>query len=567
LTTSSFDLRYEPWITCRGCDGAISEIGLRDALCRAHQLEGLTASSPLVTVSLLRLLLALAHRVVEGPTSEETWLEIMTAGRFNETAVDRYLDAWPDRFDLFHPQYPFMQVHVVVDGAGTTSVAKLAIEMASEGNSPLLFNHNYDMAMTPAQAARYLVAAQVFALGGLMTPWPKDSRDTKHGNIDAPTARYAHIVVQGGTLFETLMRNLVRYTPGEEESDSSVKDCPAWEREPIPSRQNRSPEGLLDLLTWRSRAIELVPVIEDNRVVVRRIALLGGEQISDDSDLSTSPEQMLSFRPNPAAQKDPSEPAQLPIRLDPDRIVWRDSMSFIGQTAESGSRLPGAIAWLGGLVRRYGYPLPDNIIPLDVIGQIADQAKLITWRHERLPLPLALLIDPDRAEILRNAIALSERIGNCLRDKSLNSPVGLLAHAANVNRFLTANEDSKGAKKERTKLSQTYFAPSTYWSRLDTAFQRLLVALAVEEPDEVLILEEWKLAALSSARASFQNSIEPLRSASDLLVVAEAENRFERSLARAVAQNSGYNSSGAGESSPQSDIVELSNTSSSEGES
>src|SRR5581483_3449263 len=103
---ASFDLIESPWIpVIEG--GERREVGLREALVRAHAFREITDPSPLVVVSLHRLLLALIHRAVNGPADEVAWAELWEAGALPAEAVNSYLDAWRERFDLFHPQRPF----------------------------------------------------------------------------------------------------------------------------------------------------------------------------------------------------------------------------------------------------------------------------------------------------------------------------------------------------------------------------------------------------------------------------------------------------------------------------
>src|SRR5581483_3989392 len=106
----SFDLIDEPWLPCVRPDGAAVELGLRQALAGAHELGELYDPSPLVTVALHRLLLAILHRAYRGPAVPAAWRAIWNAGRFDPAVIDAYLDRWRHRFDLFDPERPFYQV-------------------------------------------------------------------------------------------------------------------------------------------------------------------------------------------------------------------------------------------------------------------------------------------------------------------------------------------------------------------------------------------------------------------------------------------------------------------------
>ena len=89
--TGSFNLTTEPWIPCERIDGDVVELSTREALVQAHQLRGIVDPSPLVQASLHRHLLAVLHRVYDGPRSLSQWAKIHDAGAFDASKVDEYL--------------------------------------------------------------------------------------------------------------------------------------------------------------------------------------------------------------------------------------------------------------------------------------------------------------------------------------------------------------------------------------------------------------------------------------------------------------------------------------------
>ncbi len=74
---SQFNLVDKPWIPCIRQDGQVVELSLRDTLAQAHTLRELGGESPLVTVALHRLLLAILHRVY-GPQGYDAWHDLWT---------------------------------------------------------------------------------------------------------------------------------------------------------------------------------------------------------------------------------------------------------------------------------------------------------------------------------------------------------------------------------------------------------------------------------------------------------------------------------------------------------
>ena len=70
-----FSLIEEPWIPCIDLEGRNVEHSIRETLLEAHQLREVCDDSPLVTVAIHRLLLAILYRAFEGP-SYKTWKEL-----------------------------------------------------------------------------------------------------------------------------------------------------------------------------------------------------------------------------------------------------------------------------------------------------------------------------------------------------------------------------------------------------------------------------------------------------------------------------------------------------------
>src|SRR5450756_512742 len=87
-----FNLIDEPWIPCLTREGEYRELGLRETLVGAADLREVVDPSPLVTVALHRLLLAVLHRVF-GPKDREAWAALWRAECFDAAKLDEYLGA------------------------------------------------------------------------------------------------------------------------------------------------------------------------------------------------------------------------------------------------------------------------------------------------------------------------------------------------------------------------------------------------------------------------------------------------------------------------------------------
>jgi CRISPR system Cascade subunit CasA len=108
MRAPSFNLVDEPWLPCLTPEGRTCALSLREALQHAHELVELSANPP-ITAALTRLLIAVVHRVLDGPKDKQAWADTWGKGCFDPAAVDAYLDRWKARFDLFDPLQPFFQ--------------------------------------------------------------------------------------------------------------------------------------------------------------------------------------------------------------------------------------------------------------------------------------------------------------------------------------------------------------------------------------------------------------------------------------------------------------------------
>lgn len=538
----SFDLRTAPWIPVVDHTGGAVELGIRDVLVRAHELRELADGSPLVEVAILRLLRAILHRIVDGPRSAEAWQALWEAGRFDEGAIVRYLDPLADRFDLFGSPRPFYQERgLIAAGIRPHPITRLTHELASTGNAALLFDHTLEAAFEPSRAARYLVAYQAFALGGLVTPPPGSS---DRSSVDAPAARAVHFTARGASLFETLLRNLVRYVPdaGVPVAGTDEPDQPAWERPTAVSGTVRQPTGYLDLLTWQSRRIELGPSGPDG--LVRTVAVLSGDRIAAGRELWALEPVSVAFIARAAKG---GERRFQELRFSAERSLWRDSTAILaaGGTLDRDARRPGVLEWVSELAYAgYGGLGDAVLLPLEAAGLVADQAKTELWRRETLSLPTELLHDEAAIERLREALRLAERAGALLEDgdiaidaagRGLPRPLWLIGSALLET----------GGRRARPEAIRRFVsglgAGPRYWSALGPPFGRLLADLAAaaqaDEPDRsrVTALERWADAVADAANTAFRRATSGLGgSPRTLLGVAQGEESFHRGVARVV---------------------------------
>lgn len=520
----SFNLVDEPWLPCVTADGQNVELGLRQVLAQAHELSEIYDSSPLVTVALHRLLLAVLHRAHNGPEGLDEWSELWNAGCFDASAINAYLDTWQGRFDLFDDEWPFYQVPHIADLADPkqwSPISRLAQEAAA-GNNATLFDHRIDAAPRPisaAEAARTVVAMQAFAVGGgISKPF-----NFGHG----PITRGFTLLALGDSLFQTLALNLVAYNEEEPLPRGRRPDLPAWEwqERPTPRNEGTPPAGYLDLLTWQSRQIHLIPR-EDGMVEWCQFR----QQMKLPPNAPVDP--FKSYIVDPKTERSARS-------FRRERALWRDSGVLLEQTRSysSGatSERPGLIAWLGELEAALDEELIDTLphVRLAALGLSTEQGKaasVILWRREELPLPLALLADRDAISDLAGALNVAEEVGRLLSQTARRLAELLLAPGAD-------EADGRKADPEQAKaLARALALEQRYWPRLDAHFVTLITGLPGDRERGGEALAAWAEAMHAVTRDAFEETAASLdTSARSLKAVAAARGRFFGTLRQTLS--------------------------------
>ena len=459
--TASFNLVDQDWIPCVQPDGIVRHNGILSTLTEAHKLAEVRDQSPLVTVSLYRLLLAVLHRVF-GPESADAWGRLWQGGdgNFDRTRLEAYLmsDKYYRRFDLFDEKHPFYQTAGLPPGDvqenGRHKHEKPISFMAHElmySDSMHVFTHFEDSDWTTrlcAEAARWLVAFHAFALGGRVAYAKCENKD-REGSADAgQLTKSAVVLARGDNLFRSLMLNLVHYSEedGAPFPFKAATDLAAWERDmPAVTHSGDSSrgdpwdrpfDGYVDLLTWQSRRVKLTPPKLDEseaRLNVSGVTVMKGWQLPPREERHER-ETMVGFLKRLKPKK--GEAPWTPVGFEEDRSLWRDYYTLLQKTTEE-SRRPLVLKWIDELQQLGCLNLQQ--VDLDVLGMAASRAKILLWRHERLPLPLAFLHDRTALDGLRKVIADSERVGKLLNE-AVHEAAALLMKPNKQGKRLSRNE-------------------------------------------------------------------------------------------------------------------------------
>lgn len=388
---ASFNLLDEPWLPVRMSNGQVCELGLLELFERAGQISALAETSPPSLIAQYRLLLAITHRALTS--SVGTWKDKDRARWYRDglpfDVVRNYLETWRERFWLFHPDFPFMQVAALAEAKETCDKKKPWTQIAlssATGATPVLFDHSCDsapIAIMPAQALRALLGFLQFTPCGLV----KTLRDSDKAG---PLANTAAVMPMGGALMQSLCLAL------HPASIDIQNDLPSWERPAVCLKVLRDDPSLAsgpnDRYTRLTRAALFLPTV-DCQVQWLRFAV--GVALGDDLN---APDPMASYRAGTSNL----------VRLSfcEGRAFWRDLAALLPDAEGKASQPAAVLGWAGNLQLELGNWSAEQ--PLLIAGLASDRAKLERWRSEQITLPTKFLANPELAGFLRELLRKAE---------------------------------------------------------------------------------------------------------------------------------------------------------------
>jgi CRISPR system Cascade subunit CasA len=505
MTNFSFNLLDSPWIPLIGKDGCPTKGSIEDCLFRPHDYREIDDQSPLVVVSIHRVLLAILHRVF-GPKDKAAWIKIYNENKWNEKDLKAYFKKWHSRFDLFDKEHPFFQdVSLTATPKEYCKVSRLDISKASGQNGTLFDHTSYKkpFVLQPDRAACLLVAIQATSIcGGKSKPF----------NLrDAALTGSATFVALGKDLFETLMLNLVPYNK-DEPIPSNDEDKPAWElsSSPVPEK-SATPKGYLDVLTSQSRRVKLLPELVNGEIQISHCILLQGVAL-DKQNLQDPMKQYSKFKD-----------AWKALRFAEDVALWRNSTVLLRSTfdgSRSSMKPPAQLDFVCKLIL-------DGILPkekkfcLSALGVSNKQGKIFFWRSERLPIHVDYLTNEDRLEKLEEAIIHATEVADALK--------------SSVYEFFRWNlcQKEKPGKHDKKRIRdhmESRRPTRTYWSLLESSFYRLLEDILV---DREKALKNWKDATKKAVFVEF-NQLAPVstQNANMMKATVMARSLFGRRTAK-----------------------------------
>ncbi|MFT4192237.1 MAG: type I-E CRISPR-associated protein Cse1/CasA [Comamonas sp.] len=474
-----FNLLDEPWLPVRLEDGRIEELGLLDVFRRSREITALAETAPPNLVAQYRLLLAVVHRALSR-AFPQGWKDKDRARWYREglpaDAIAGYLAHWRERFWLFHPEHPFMQVAALADAEETRDKRKPWTQIAlasANGNTPVVFDHAWDNAPTairPADAIRTLLGFLQFTPGGLV----KTLRDADKAGALVNTAA---VVPVGANLAQTLVLCLQGWKTDE--------DLPAWERPPLTVADLRAAPVLAtgpnDRYTRQSRAVLLRREADGQ---VQWLHFAAGFALGEDAN---APDPMASFRAG--------SNGLVRLSFGDGRALWRDLPALVPNP--TGASQPAAVLNHAIALHEQLNPFESVYQPILVAGLASDQAKLLRWRSERLVLPVSLLEDAGKALFLRERVEKAEALFSDIRMAATSMLAETLPTPA-----------SKDTRNRARSLLDAGPCAASYYATAERTLPELLHLLG--EGDYAQATTLWNAALRLSAQTAWRSVVSAL---------------------------------------------------------
>ncbi|KPI15685.1 CRISPR-associated protein, Cse1 family [Actinobacteria bacterium OK074] len=427
-----FNLVTDPWIPTLDDQGQLTDHSLSTVLLDSDRVLSLALPTPTMTPAVLRqLLLPVVLHALGIPQSPEEWQQRFEQGEFSQEErgkLSTYLLKHQAAFDLFSPDRPFAQVAALEATSGETKSVSLLLPAVATGNNVPLFSTLSEadsLELTPAQAALWLLHTHCWDTAAIKTgavgdPQVKAGKTT--GNPTGPLGQLGVIVPVGNTLYETLVLNQPYWAdglpPGDRPQwDASPSESPpkSGELDPRTSQWSVRPaRGLLDLMTWQSRRIRLIPTETLQGTRVTRVVVAAGDRLEATPEYEPHTAWTRTVKPK-AGQRH-----QRPRRHFSGRTAWQGLgalLALVLPTEGDGPytslllRQIGELDAMGYLAS--DYPLRVETYGMEYGNQSAVVENAIT---DDLPLPVAALAaeNSDVRNALLEAVGQADRLGRAL---------------------------------------------------------------------------------------------------------------------------------------------------------
>ena len=495
----TFDLVHEPWIPCRERDGTVTEQGILCTLGRAHELAGLSGDVPTQTFALTRLLLAVLHGALAGPRDLDDWEELWRAEKLPVARIAPYLTQYRDRFDLFHPETPFLQVADLHTAKGETSELSKLIADVPNGVPFFTTRQGGDLDAL-LRRGRALAGAlpRLRPVGDQVRCGRRQAGQGRQGLPDRGR-RGAGCSgdcccegrdAEGDTAAQPRRRRLLAVRTRADDGPAGVGAAPVTAAEELPG--GRPPTGPVDLYLWQSRRVRLVAA--DGRVTSVLICERREAHPAEHAAPRAAHRVATQRGTGEEAGRDRHGLHAPRARPRPGHLA-RAGVAPAGtssrQKAEGGRYLaPGVVEWLSHLSVVERRIPPDHQVRMRAIGMVVRLEQLRHRRHRGRRARAAGNTRPSG----RPSISPDAAVSRVRAAESAARAVGGLAGD------LAAAAGGSGEGPRSRTMEQVY-------AQLDGPFRRWLLTVG-DETDETVLKATWQETARSVVRGMADELLE-----------------------------------------------------------
>lgn len=491
MRRKAFNLLHEPWIKVFGSNDQVEEVSILECFSGAQNYLGLAGELPTQDAAILRVLLAIIHRVFErvdlaGSPSPiqspmmalDRFQSLWDEERFPMKPIENYLGQFEERFYLFHEEYPFFQVPSMGKSTPYTA-SKLNGELSESGNKVRLFSQRAGekkSALEYSEACRWLIHVNAYDDNAA-----KSSKKLASAGLGW-LGRLSLVTAVGTNLFETLLLNCVFLRDGGNEL--WVRERSVWELPDVKSEERtpiKMPEHPASLYTLQSRRLLLV---EKNGKVVG-YKLLGGDFFPEANSFT---EQMTLWM-----KKESDHLEYVPRLYDPNRQLWREFPALVA--LDTDLRRPGVVGWLGRL--KEDRRLERSHFRFQVIGVTYDAKKCsmqdLFCHSIRFSSDLLTNLGQDWVSRITEEIAIADKLAD---------QVGQLAQDLALATGITKGLAAEKRKKDPAFIAAKAQAKEQAFFRIDEPFRIWLESIAPTSNahSKDALCKRWRLQARDIVR-------------------------------------------------------------------
>lgn len=259
----NLNLCTDPWLPVRLCSGDFVRVSLEDFFSELKEISDLILAAH-ERISIMRLLICIAQRAINGPCDREEWDECKEL--FAPKAV-QYLKEWRHAFNLIGEDGAFLLPSGVeaMKPDSWKNIRKISLNDPDD-NSPTLFDNSAEVEKLPmlARVAIDLITYQNFSpqgpIGGVVWNGVQTAITLPDHVSDSPCLPFSaiHLFVCGKNMLETIWYNLC--TCEEIEYYRKGMGMPIWEYMPCSMDDNKAIENATT--TYLGRLVPMSRVVK-----------------------------------------------------------------------------------------------------------------------------------------------------------------------------------------------------------------------------------------------------------------------------------------------------------------